>query len=229
MAHPMTPDKLVRIAADFDRIAMVPEPPWTHNTHYHRTILAMLQTAGSRNVLEVGCGAGRLTGKIAEFSPIVTGIDLSPRMITQARSRFGQRDHVHFVQADYLTTTPEHAWDAIVSVATVHHMDLHTFLCKASRDLAPGGQLIILDLYDQTRWEWILNAMLWPLSAARRLWHNGRLRPSPDYLAAWRTHHEHDTFQRLREIRQIADEVIPGAVIRRMLFWRYLLHWVKPA
>jgi hypothetical protein len=33
----------------------------------------------------------------------------------------------------------------------------------------------------------------------------------------------------VRKIRQQADEVLPGARVRRLLLWRYELVWRKPA
>jgi hypothetical protein len=33
---------------------------------------------------------------------------------------------------------------------------------------------------------------------------------------------------KLEEIRRVADEVLPGAIVRRHLFWRYSLVWRKP-
>jgi hypothetical protein len=33
----------------------------------------------------------------------------------------------------------------------------------------------------------------------------------------------------LREIRIVADRVVPGAVLRRHLFFRYSLTWTRPA
>jgi hypothetical protein len=32
-----------------------------------------------------------------------------------------------------------------------------------------------------------------------------------------------------REVRQHAAAVLPGAQVRRLLFWRYLLTWQRPA
>lgn len=45
--------------------------------------------AGSR-VVELGCGTGRITRKLLELTPEVTGIDISPAMIAFCRRRLGR-------------------------------------------------------------------------------------------------------------------------------------------
>ncbi len=37
----------------------------------------------------------------------------------------------------------------------------------------------------------------------------------------------HDRYMTMREIRAIALEALPGAVVRRKLFWSYALLWTK--
>ena len=51
-------------------------------------ILARFHDALAGRVLELGCGAGRLTGYLLEISPSVHGIDLSSRMIAYCRRRY---------------------------------------------------------------------------------------------------------------------------------------------
>lgn len=45
--------------------------------------------------------------------------------------------------------------------------------------------------------------------------------------AVWERHGEHDTYMTLNEIRFLAKKYIPTAIIKRKLFWRYLLVWEK--
>jgi hypothetical protein len=40
-------------------------------------------------------------------------------------------------------------------------------------------------------------------------------------------HGAHDSHMTFREIRDLAAQHIPGAIIRRRLFWRYSLIWEK--
>jgi hypothetical protein len=38
----------------------------------------------------------------------------------------------------------------------------------------------------------------------------------------------HDPAETLREIRKASESAIPGAIVRRRLFFRYTLTWTKP-
>ena len=50
----------------------------------------------------------------------------------------------------------------------------------------------------------------------------GRLRKdNPHVTEVWSKHGEHDIYMTFREIRDLAAQHIPGAIIRWRLFWRY--------
>jgi ubiquinone/menaquinone biosynthesis C-methylase UbiE len=85
------------IAADFDRIALLPEGGFDHNSVYHRFLLREL---GARpgHVLDLGCGSGAFTRLVATKATRVTGIDLSGNMIAAARRRSAGSPQIEFVQ-----------------------------------------------------------------------------------------------------------------------------------
>lgn len=214
-----------QIAADFDRIATLPEQPWNHNVHYHELLARSLPP--QQRVLDVGCGKGRLARKLAEAGHQVDAIDLSASMVHRAAN--ATYAPVNFICGDYLRQPMTHPYDAIVSVATVHHMDCEDFLRKAQSDLRPGGSLLVLDLYQQQGVRGLcLNLIAKPLSLMLRVLHNGRLRPNKAHRALWAAHARTDQFLSLNEIRNVARKVLPGCKVKRLLFWRYLLVWQKP-
>ena len=45
--------------------------------------------------------------------------------------------------------------------------------------------------------------------------------------AAWDAHGATDRYLSVGEVRRAAAEVLPGARVRRLLFWRYALVWRK--
>jgi SAM-dependent methyltransferase len=51
-------------------------------------LLDRYRSALAGRVLELGCGAGRLTGYLSEISPHVHGIDLSPAMVAYCRQTY---------------------------------------------------------------------------------------------------------------------------------------------
>jgi hypothetical protein len=103
-------------------------------------------------------------------------------------------------------------------------------LAKVRDALAPGGVLLVLDLVsDSSALDLLRSLFAFPLNVALRLVRTGRLRPSPEHRAAWDAHGRDERYPALSEIRRLAGELLPGARVRRHLFWRYSLVWRKPA
>jgi SAM-dependent methyltransferase len=217
------------IARDFDRIARLPGDRWEHNKLYHRLLWRELP-ARIGSALEIGCGAGELTAALAARAERVLALDLSTEMLAAAGARCAGRANVELVQADALVHPLAHAqFDLVVSIATLHHLPLAPMLARARDALRPGGLLWILDVTrDETPFELARSAVAFPLNVLGRLYTTGRLRPPPEVRAAWDAHGATDRYLSVGEVRRAAAEVLPGARVRRLLFWRYALVWRKP-
>ncbi len=217
------------IQADFDRIALLPEPNWDHNGHYHNLLLRQLPP-GER-ALDVGCGTGAFSRRLAERFECVLGLDLSPLMIQRARERSHTCPNIEFRVADVLAEPlPDAHFDAVASIATLHHLPLPEILPRLARALKPGGTLAVLDLFRATTpGEILTSAIAMPASALLGLLRNGHLRSSTAARAAWDGHGQHDHYLTVAQIRQACRELLPGARVRHHLFWRYSLVWTKPA
>ena len=217
------------IRRDFDRIALLSERGWDHNSHYHSALLRKLPEHLDQ-ALDVGCGTGELTRLLALRARKVTGIDLSPEMVRVARERSGGCGNVSYAVGEYMSVRlPREGFDCIAAVATAHHMNVEAFLCRACDLLAPGGVLLVLDLYRAaTPLDLLLCAAAVPVNLILRLRHAGALRRSAALRGAWREHGRHDVVPRLREVRQACRRCLPGGAVRRHLLWRYSLVWRKP-
>jgi SAM-dependent methyltransferase len=97
-------------------------------------------------VLELGCGAGRLTGYLAEIAPAVHGIDLSSRMIAYCRLHYPKatfaegdlRDVGTFGSATFETVVaPYNVLDVLGDA------DRRRVLRDVHDVIAPGGLLIL--------------------------------------------------------------------------------------
>jgi SAM-dependent methyltransferase len=214
------------IREDFDRIAGLPDVTWDHNHHYHPVLLRHVPR-GSPQALDAGCGAGDFTRQLAARCGHVTGVDLSPNMVAQARSRSAGVANVDYSVADIMTEPlPAGAFDCVTSIAVLHHLPLDAALRRFSDLLRPGGILLVLDI----RPGGFLPADLVSLGAstALLLWHTGRPREDAAVRAVWEEHGRTDRFPPLGEVREACRRALPGADVRSHLIWRYSLVWRKP-
>jgi trans-aconitate methyltransferase len=109
-------------------------------------VLKRLELRGDENVLDAGCGTGRLTAELLEALPRgrVIGIDLSQNMLTAARehlaSHFGSP--LSLVACDFLHLPFKQAFDVIVSTAAFHWvLDHDRLFANLKHALKPGGWL----------------------------------------------------------------------------------------
>lgn len=219
------------IQADFDRIAAMSQGEgWDHNNHYHDYLLKQLPSQIER-ALDIGCGTGAFSRRLAERSDEVLGLDLSPEMIRVAQERSKGCGNIHYQAADVMAyDLPENHFDGIASIATMHHLPFEVILLKLRDALKSGGVLLILDLFEEefTPSSLVYNALAFPVSHGLKLLKNGRTQDSPQVRAAWEAHSQHDTFMTLSQIRKTSSHLLPGSQVRRHLLWRYSLMWRKP-
>ncbi len=111
-------------------------------------VMALLQLHGNEHVLDVGCGDGRLTARIAERLPKgnVLGVDASPDMVSFATSTFaqstsGSRHNVRFEVADARALPYHDAFDLIVSFNALHWVPEQTLALQGiAAALRPSGR-----------------------------------------------------------------------------------------
>ncbi|OBG33949.1 methyltransferase [Mycobacterium sp. E3198] len=205
---------------------------WDHNAYYQRVLLRQLSPRCGR-VLDVGCGAGAFAARLAARADHVDAIDKSAAMIEVARRRAPA--NVTCTLADVMDT-PWAAghYDAIVSLTALHHVPLDDALRRLGPALRPGGVLaaVVLprvDLPREAPTEIVaaaanpaLGAVFAALRAGRGDWYG----PDPVDEAMPTVV---DPPLTTRQAREIAGATLPGARVRRLLFWRYLLLWRRRA
>ncbi|WP_129716441.1 trans-aconitate 2-methyltransferase [Pedobacter sp. SYP-B3415] len=86
-------------------------------TDYGADLLQWLQPVRGEYILDLGCGTGQLTSKIAQTGAEVTGLDASQEMITVATAKHPE---IVFKQADAARLSYFAQFDAIFSNATLH-------------------------------------------------------------------------------------------------------------
>ncbi len=140
------------IQKDFDRIALVSPDGSLQNSHYHNFLLRHLSSSCQAS-LEIGCGKGEFSRRLAERSERVLALDLSPEMIRIAHAQSAHLSNIDFQIADVMSyALPPESFDCIASIATLHHLPLREIFMKMKAALKPGGVLLILDLFEPIKW-----------------------------------------------------------------------------
>ena len=171
-------------------------------------VIAKMQLAATDNVLDVGCGTGWLSRRLAQFVPDgrVIGMDISDEMIRAARRASQDFENVLFVTGE----VGEIPWDAnffahAISVESSYYWpDPTSGVKELFRVVAPGGRVwILINYYKDNvhchRWGDLLAVKTHLLSAEEwsemfrgagfsNVWHERVADPSPspeEYSGRW--------------------------------------------
>ncbi|HYW22282.1 MAG TPA: class I SAM-dependent methyltransferase [Nodularia sp. (in: cyanobacteria)] len=215
-----------KITNDFDQIALHDQEGWNHNNHYHHFLLKKLPKK-CNTVLDIGCGTGEFSRLLAKRVNQVIAIDLSPNMIEVAKQRSTQYTNIDFQVADVLQWDfPVAQFDAIVSIATVHHLSLENLLPNLKVALKPGGRLVILDLLQNENMQDIFSDFVAvPLNWLLQMSRNKHIQSTPEAAAAMKEHIRTDKYLTLSQAGQIYTSLLGKAQVRKHLFWRYSIVW----
>ncbi|AXC15026.1 Methyltransferase type 11 [Acidisarcina polymorpha] len=101
-------------------------------------VFDLLAAQAGETILDLGCGDGALTAKIAATGARVVGVDSSASMVEAAR---GLGLEAHLLPGDELTFDGE--FDAVFSNAALHWMhNQDAVLAGVKRALKPGGRFV---------------------------------------------------------------------------------------
>lgn len=112
-------------------------------------ISRLAQLGEGTDVLDLGCGHGRISGRLAALGARVTGLDATPMFLAQARAdAVAHGLDVEYVEGDMRALPwPEPRFDCVVSWFTsfgyFDDEQNRRVLAEAHRVLRPGGRLLI--------------------------------------------------------------------------------------
>lgn len=108
--------------------------------HYGEDLFGLLPTDPPLSILDIGCGTGTLTARLAERADYICGIDASAAMVKAARVKY---PHLTFDVQDAMDMPYESMFDVAFSNAVFHWIPDHARLLAAiNAALKPGGCLI---------------------------------------------------------------------------------------
>lgn len=124
---------------DADTYDAISDPQFSWGTE----VLERLELHGDEDVLDAGCGSGRVTEELAKRLPdgSVLAVDASEAMVAKAQERLG--DRASYLVTDLSGLEVEEPVDLIFSTATFHWiLDHERLFERLHAALRPGGRLV---------------------------------------------------------------------------------------
>ena len=139
-------------------------PDWEYKRILEKTRIT--EEKKDQKVLDVGCGSGAFTIRLAQMGFQTVGVDISPRMIEVAKKLTLERErererlkNVEYYVSDLLNLPFDvNSFDIIFAGAALHHLpdDLDKCAVEFYRILKPNGKVFMFEPYALN-----LNSFLW--------------------------------------------------------------------
>lgn len=135
------------LAAEFDAETRRAEsdPGWSAEVAALEQALHGVGPCGA--VLELGCGTGNWTKRLAESAEWLVAVDAAAEMIDCARAKV-EADHVEFVVADLFAWSPPQRFDVVFFAFVLSHVPpsrFDAFWELVDHALAPHGRVVFID------------------------------------------------------------------------------------
>ena len=114
----------------------------------YQAIEKQVDLLSDKEILDFGGGTGLLSLPLAKQAKSVTLVDISEKMLEQARLKAEQQEikNIQFLEQDLLKNPLEREFDLIVVCRVLHHMpDVDTALSLFHQHLKEDGRLLIAD------------------------------------------------------------------------------------
>jgi ubiquinone/menaquinone biosynthesis C-methylase UbiE len=129
-----------------------------------RNLLELASIGARDEVLEIGCGVGRIAREIAPHCRSWTGTDISANMLAHAAARLQGLENTRLVHLKSVGLDPfaENSFDVVYATNMLAHldeMDRWRYVQEAFRVLRPGGRMFIdnIDMESEAGWSMFSN------------------------------------------------------------------------
>jgi len=100
-----------------------------------------LAVSEGETLLELGCGTGLWTKRLAALPIRIVAVELSPDLVARAR-REVQNPRVEFLEGDAERLPhPDQSFRFVCGLSVLHHLDIERTLREVWRVLQPGGRV----------------------------------------------------------------------------------------
>lgn len=137
-----------------------------------RNLQELAGTAEQDDVLEIGCGVGRIGRELAPLCRSWTGSDISKNMLTYAAERLAHLGNARLqqLQGDGLGEFAEGSFDLVYCTNMLAHLDeidRWRYVQESFRVLRPGGRLFVdtIDIESNEGWEMFVRGPMLDLEA----------------------------------------------------------------
>jgi 2-polyprenyl-3-methyl-5-hydroxy-6-metoxy-1,4-benzoquinol methylase len=115
-----------------------------HAGRYHFLLRYLKSHFSGLEILDLGCGSGYLTKRLADLGNRVLGADNSIAAIEICRTRYPDLEFIRTSAYELAEILPNRKFDLITSFDVIEHLhDQERFLRIAAELLAPGGRLLL--------------------------------------------------------------------------------------
>jgi ubiquinone/menaquinone biosynthesis C-methylase UbiE len=105
-----------------------------------KMIIDFAQIVPGRKILEIGCGSGTLTEKLAQTGAKIIATDIFPEFLELTAEKTKNANvKTQIADGETLSGLADNSFDAVVGLSILHHLDLDKTLSSIYRVLKPGG------------------------------------------------------------------------------------------
>lgn len=130
--------------------------PFFYNGYIHLTqwltLRPWIRVCPGTTALDLGCGVGRWSRRLADAGALVTGVDIAPTMVAEARRRArrdGLDERCRFLVADLAELDLGQRFDLVLGVTVLQHIlspeRFQAAVQRLAAHLAPGGRAVLLE------------------------------------------------------------------------------------